>query len=131
MKKSLLGLALLAPLMLLGGCKKKSPGPVTPPGPTPDPIDPTLKVTCNFYIDFNHYNHKTRYFQTIVMNDNLIEEVPPTPTEAPFEEFPVFLGWSTKEIVEDPSDIWNFATDKVESYYSTLSFYGIWVAVGD
>lgn len=130
MKKKLLVLAVLAPMMLLGGCKKKS-GPIVPPTPQPDPIDPTLKVTCNFYIDFNHYNHKTRYYTVVVQNGELITVPPETPTEPPYEEFPVFKGWSTKEIIEDDADIWDFSTDKVESYYSTLSFYGIWVALGE
>lgn len=127
MKKSTLVLALLAPMMLLSGCKKKGGGQVDPPKP---PI-PEITVTCNFYLDYNSQSPKTKYYTTTVQNGELIANPPANPTEAPFEEFPVFKGWSTSEIIDDDSKIWNFATDKVESQYSTLNFFGIWVALGD
>ena len=93
-------------------------------------IDPTLDVTVNFYIDYNNTHYKLRYYQTTVKNGSLITDVPATPT-APSEDFPVFKGWSTKEITDDyANDIWNFSTDKVqqESTNLVLDLYGIWGA---
>lgn len=93
-------------------------------------IDPTLDVTVNFYIDYNNTHYKLRYYQTTVKNGSLITDVPANPT-APSEDFPVFKGWSTKEITDDyENDIWNFATDRVQqaSTNLVLDFYGIWAA---
>lgn len=93
-------------------------------------VDPTLDVTVNFYKDFNHTHYSVRYYRTTVKNGSLITDVPPNP-EAPSEDFPIFKGWSTKEVTDDyVNDIWNFATDKVEqdSNSLVLNLYGIWAA---
>ena len=132
-KLSLLFLIPALGAMLLTGCKKNKPSGESSEESSSISsiiIDPTLDVTINFYKDFNYTHYKVRYYQTTVKNGSLITDVPPTP-EAPSEDFPVFKGWSLKEITDDyEHDIWNFATDKVavDSNSPTLSFYGIWAA---
>ena len=94
------------------------------------PIDTSYDVTVNFYTDYNNTYYKNRYHQTIVKNGSLITDVPKTPT-APSPDFPVFKGWSEKEITDDyANDIWNFSTDKVVKDINspTLTLYGIWAA---
>ena len=92
-------------------------------------IDPTVRVTVNFYIDYDHTHYRVRYYRTYVNNGELITDVPETP-EAPLPEFPIFVGWSTKEVTDDyDNDIWDFANDHVMLTNSnTLNFYGIWAA---
>ena len=90
---------------------------------------PSINVTVNFYRDYNYTHYRVRYYRTTVKNGELITDVPATP-EAPLPEFPVFIGWSTKEITDDyENDIWNFETDRVMLYNAdTINFYGIWAA---
>ena len=92
-------------------------------------IDEKVTVTVNFYRDYNYTHYRVRYYQTTVKNGSLITDVPATP-EAPLPEFPVFKGWSTKEITDDyEHDIWNFETDRVMLVNAdTINFYGIWAA---
>ena len=135
MKK--LSLLLIIPAFLVlsvTGCKRDNNQSSHDTSDTPttssEPIDITMDVTINFYIDYNNTHYKVRYYQTTVKNGSLITDVPSTPT-APSEDFPVFKGWSTKEITDDyANDIWNFATDKVEqpSNAPVLDLYGIWAA---
>lgn len=133
MKKS--SLLLLVPAFLalsLAGCQRDNGSSQNSSEPTSssEPIDTNMDVTVNFYVDYNNTHYKLRYYQTTVKNGSLITNVPNTPT-ALSEDFPVFKGWSTKEITDDyANDLWNFATDKVEqpSNAPVLDFYGIWAA---
>ena len=86
-------------------------------------------VVVTFYIDFNQPNSDESYAtQTIKQGEKVT--APETPTEAPFPEFPVFLGWSEKEIIQSKNDLWNFETT-ITSKSGTFSIYGIWVAEGE
>ena len=89
------------------------------------------KVTVNFYLDYNQVAAGKIYFTTEVDNGGLILEQPANPTEAPYPEFPVFKGWSAKEIINNENELWNFATDKVVTNQGTFSIYGFWVAEGE
>ena len=134
MKK--LGLLLVIPafLALATGCKNSGANTSSGSGdsqtPSSSEIDKNMDVIVNFYIDYNNTHYKLRYYQTTVKNGSKITDVPATPT-APSEDFPVFKGWSTKEITDDyANDIWNFSTDVVaqDSNNPVLDFYGIWAA---
>lgn len=89
------------------------------------------KVTVNFYLDYNHVSNDQIIFTTQVDNGGLISEKPTNPTEAPYPEFPVFKGWSKKEIIDDINDLWNFESDIVIANSGVFSLYGIWVAEGE
>ena len=106
----------------LAGCKKSSGG---------DPDDPTDGyVTVNFYLDYNKEAAGEIYETQKVKNGSKVTE-PTKPTEAPFPEFPNFLGWSEKEIIDNKSDLWNFSKNKIKTNYSEFSLFGIWVAEGE
>ena len=89
------------------------------------------KVTVNFYLDYNHVSKDQIIFTVEVDNGGLISEKPTNPTEAPYPEFPVFKGWSKKEIIDDINDLWNFESDIVIANSGVFSLYGIWVAEGE
>ena len=131
--KKLSLLFLFASLSLIGCTNKKSEpsdkgddkggdgGDVTP-------IDPTLDITVNYYLDYNQVATKNIYISSTVKNGSKLER-PANPKTAPFPEFPVFKGWSKKEIVDDTKDLWNFDTDIVSvTTGTTLNLFGIWVA---
>lgn len=89
------------------------------------------KVTVNFYLDFNQLEAKEIYYTTEVDNGGLITSLPPTPTVSNYPEFPVFKGWSKKEIIDDINDLWDFSKDTVVANSGTLNLFGIWVAEGE
>ncbi len=89
------------------------------------------KVTVNFYLDYNHVSKDQIIFTVEVDNGGLISEKPANPTEAPYPEFPVFKGWSKKEIIDDINDLWNFESDIVIANSGVFSLYGIWVVEGE
>ena len=89
------------------------------------------KVTVNFYLDYNHVSNDQIIFTTQIDNGGLITEKPANPTEAPYPEFPVFKGWSKREIIDDVNDLWNFEADIVVANSGVFSLYGIWVAEGE
>ena len=130
MKKKLL-LVIPAMLCLLAGCGKGGNGGNNgDPSDTPEQIDTSFDVIVNFYLDYNNTHYKLKYYSTSVKNGSLITDIPSTPT-APSEDFPVFKGWSEKEITDDyEADIWNFSTSKVikDKNSPTLTLYGIWSA---
>ncbi|MCR4562889.1 MAG: hypothetical protein K5694_06800 [Bacilli bacterium] len=85
-------------------------------------------VTVNFYVDYNAYSESIRniyHTENVDLGDKLVA---PTTPEAPFTDFPNFLGWSTKTLIEDPADLWDFDNDVVYTKDSTLVIYGIWGA---
>ena len=90
-----------------------------------------MPVTVYFFHDYNHANAKDALLTVQSKNGELISEHPNDLTESYYEEFPVFKGWSKKEIIDSEDDLWDFEHDVVQSYTSTLRIYGIWVAEGE
>ena len=88
------------------------------------------KITVNFYLDYNQVSAKNVYTTQSIDNGAKLTK-PTDPTSAPLPEFPVFLGWSYKEIIDNKADLWDFSTDKVQTDEPTFSLYGIWVAQGE
>ena len=143
MKK--LSLLLLLTSMFLVGCTGNSSGnnsgnnggdtPVNPSGgdggdDTPV-VDPTVTITVNFYQDYNQVAAKNVYMSMGVANGSKLTK-PADPTTSNYPEFPVFKGWSKKEVIDDVKDLWNFDTDVVAvTSGKTLNLYGIWVAKGE
>ena len=102
---------------------------------------PDGKVKVTFYVDLNATNNpevtwRTQntgvpYSSVIIDQDTKVAK-PADPTTAPQAEFPVFLGWSHKETIDNKEDLWNFDTDIVSSSEGKyFSLYGIWVAAGE
>lgn len=91
-------------------------------------------ITVKFYLDFNALATNEIYEEVLIYNNSKLKEPKrPTAEDAPLPEFPVFKGWSTKEIIDDDSDLWNFATDKVNVDSGTTEFrlYGFWASEGE
>lgn len=127
-------------LGLLMGCtqnnspsQKESSGSDSPASESGSSSEPIIekKVKVNFYLDYNHVSDDQIIFTTTVDNGGLIAEKPNNPTEAPYPEFPVFKGWSKKEIIDDISQLWNFENDVVIANSGVFSLFGIWVAEGE
>ena len=131
MKKLSLLLVGLATIALTACIQKKNPSGNSNSGDTPS-INPNLDIVVNFYLDFNQVDAGNIYETKTVKNGSTVE-APTTPTsaQAPMPEFPVFLGWSKKEIIDDKKDLWNFETDKIETFGTKYSLYGIWVSQGE
>ena len=126
-KLSLLSFILSAMVLTGCGCSSDNGG-----GGDDDPQPYEGKVTVKFYIDFNQASTTEVYSTAEVDNGSLVAEpTKPTTAQAPLPEFPVFLGWSKKEIVDDKKDLWNFSTDKIEAEGDTFAIFGIWVAEGE
>ena len=135
MKMNKLVLLSFLSLGLLVGCTNNTPsnnqsGSDSPSSISSEPII-EKKVKVNFYLDYNHVSDDQIIFTTQIDNGGLITEKPSDPTEAPYPEFPVFKGWSKREIIEDISELWNFETDVVVANSGVFSLYGIWVAEGE
>ena len=91
-------------------------------------------ITVKFYLDFNALAMDEVYEEYLVYNNSKLKEpTKPTAEQAPLPEFPVFKGWSTKEIIDDDSDLWNFTTDKVNVDNGVTEFrlYGFWASQGE
>ena len=123
MKRSYLLLSLLS-LTLLVGCNKSGKS-------SEEPLPFEGEVTITFYADYNQKIVKNVYYECTVQNGELITDKPNKPSEAPFPEFPNFKGWSSKEIIDDDKDLWDFSTDKVISKTASFELFGIWVAEGE
>jgi len=91
-------------------------------------LPPNVVVT--FYIDFNQPNSDEYYDQVTIEQGGKVT-APADPTEAPFPEFPVFMGWSAKEIIKSKADLWDFSNNTITSKSGTFEIYGIWVAEGE
>ena len=91
-------------------------------------------ISVKFYLDFNALATNEIYEEVLIYNNSKLKEPKrPTAEQAPLPEFPVFKGWSTKEIIDDDSDLWNFTTDKVSVDDGTTEFrlYGFWASEGE
>ena len=121
MKKLFLTLFLLASSgICLAGCNRSGGG-----GDGDEDL-----ITVKFYLDYNQVAAGEIYDTQYVKNGSKVKE-PTKPTESPFPEFPVFLGWSKKEVIDDKKDLWNFSKDKVKTDIDEFPIYGIWVAEGE
>ena len=83
-------------------------------------------VRVYFYVDFNQIGTGEYHtYQDVLPNSKVTK---PTDPAAPSQDFPTFLGWSYKELIRSPEDLWNFDTDKVdpEEGTSEFSIIGIW-----
>lgn len=132
MKKVILTLLVLSSFALFG-CKENggsSSGNPIEPSSSSEPII-EKKVTVNFYLDFSQVDAKNVYYTCEIDNGSLISEIPANPTEAPFPEFPVFKGWSKKEVIDEINDLWDFSSDIVIANSGTFNLFGIWVAQGE
>ena len=136
MKK--LSLLLLFASFSLIGCRGKNNNPSDgggeggkDGGETEPVIDPTLDITVNYYLDYNQVAAKNIYSVISVKNGSKLEK-PDDPANPPLPEFPVFKGWSKKEVIDNVSDLWNFDVDVVSvTSGTTLNLFGIWVAQGE
>ena len=134
MKKNLLLISLLSLTLLFTGCTRDGGGNTGSnsgnntgaSNPTSTSQDTTVDISVTFYVDYNDVTATGVFATQVVKNGDKITN-PGTPSEAPFEEFPNFLGWSAKEIIDDDADLWDFANDIVSvSIGNKLSIYGIW-----
>ncbi len=128
MKKKILVLAALSILMLIG-CGKNGNNSSSGGGDSSGPKEDL--ITVNFYLDYNQKAIKNIYHTCKVKNGSVITNLPPTPTEAPYPEFPVFKGWSYKELIASEEDLWDFTTDKIDTKSTVFELYGYWAAEGE
>ena len=129
MKKLFLTSLLFAFTFSLMGCGNNQP--TVEPDPTPGGSEPEVgKVVVTFYADYNQINQKNVYHVTKVnKGDKLV--APNAPSQSNYEEFPTFLGWSIKQVIDSRDDLWDFANDRVDIEELTLNMFGIWVAEGE
>ena len=138
MKKIKLGLLTLIPTLLafsLSACNNGGQGTTSQGGGggggDSGQTIPEGYVRVTFYIDFNQASSDEYYDRKDIAIGTTVAE-PTRPTEAPFPQFPNFVGWSTKEIIKDKDDLWNFSTTITpEEGANTFSLYGIWLAEGE
>ena len=93
--------------------------------------DEDKNVEVNFYIDYNNISTPIKTFKWYHnMPLSTCPDVPanPSASDARDPAFTKFLGWSTHTIIDDTSDLWNMATDSVDSATFILNLYGIWVS---
>ena len=131
--KKLLLLA-IATALLAGGCACARGGDNPSTGDSSDSttapsINPEMKVTVRFFVDYNAITVNDIYATQTVKNFEKVTK-PADPTIPPQDEFPVFKGWSTHEIVDDMKYLWDFDNDTVQTRSSTLNLFGIWVEEG-
>ncbi len=90
------------------------------------------KIEVIFYQDYNQIRIKEVYTSYRVENHTKLTK-PADPTESNYPEFPVFIGWSRKEIVDNTEDLWDFENDTLDVKDNVKEFvlFGQWVAEGD
>ena len=130
MKSKLIIGLLASTLILTTGCFKRNKGSGGSGGG--DTSEDDGKIAVNFYLDYNQITAGVVYESYRVNNKTKLTK-PADPTEAPLPEFPVFKGWSQKEIIDNDKDLWNFDTDimEVKEGYRSFNMFGIWVAEGE
>lgn len=135
MKKIKLAFLTLLALPLLVGCGPDGgggggggTGDDDPPVPPDPPIDERIDVTVTYYLDYNMVAAKEIYKTETVKNGSKLVK-PDNPATAPSVEFPTFKGWSTYQIINDDSFLWDFDKDIVnieEGAEAKITLYGIW-----
>lgn len=136
MKKNILIPMFAASLLLFsactGGSKSNSESGNNNSGNTSiTPIDDDT-ITIKFYLDYNQVSIDNVYETYQVKNGSLLTEpARPTSSDAPLPEYPSFVGWSQKQIIDSTDDLWDFAVDKVNmpTGVKTLRIYGFWATV--
>jgi len=132
MKKSLMFLSILSVAFLVGCTNSKGGqsggGDQGGGSDTPAVED---EVTVNFYLDYNQKPVGNIYKKVKVARGGLITDVPANPTTPLYPEFPVFKGWSYKELISSDEDLWDFSVDKVNTQFNSFDIFGIWVAEGE
>lgn len=90
------------------------------------------KIEVTFYQDYNQIRIKEVYTSYRVKNHTKLKK-PDDPKESYYPDFPVFIGWSTKEIVDSKEDLWNFDKDKLDVADNVKEFtlFGQWIAAED
>lgn len=129
MKNKILLLAALSTLLLIGCNNTNNNSSGGNNGGSSQPKEEL--VTVYFYADYNQKMLENVYFSCKVTNGSLITNIPDNPTEPLYPEFPVFKGWSYKELIADEGDLWNFQTDKVNTQQNTFDLFGFWAAEGE
>ena len=129
MKKALLILPLVT-LFALTGCRRHHHDSYTEITGT-DTVDIKQdEVRVDFYLDYNQVDAKNIYVSYVIKKGTHVKE-PKKPTTPPMPEFPVFKGWSKKEIIDNYQDLWNFDRDVVDTLGNVFNLYGIWVCEGE
>lgn len=131
MKKSLMIISVLSLAFLVGCTSHKSGGDNTDGGGDDDTPAVVDEVTVNFYLDYNQKPVGNIYKKVKVVRGGLITDVPANPTTPLYPEFPVFKGWSYKELISSEEDLWDFSVDKVNTQFNSFDIFGIWVAEGE
>ena len=129
MKKIMKVFTLLGLFICLGACQKGGENNSSSSQEHSLPIVEG-EITVNFYVDFTRVNDDDIYYSYTVENGSLLTPPKETP-KAIYPEFPVFKGWSNKEVIDDLSDIWDFSKDKIQSTSKTFKMFGIWMAEGE
>jgi len=141
MKKKLL--LKLLPVVLLGLTACNNGGNnsgASGSGFDPSDLPVTKDVTVYFYLDYNHADENNPYFKadwyagvpldrTQMVDASGQTLVDPTDSQASYEEFGHFLGWSIHPVIDSLDQLWNFSTDvkvKDDRGY-VLQLFGIWV----
>ena len=119
MKKKLFKLlpVLLLGLTACGGGKSSSSGDG---GSSATPTSKDAIVI--FYLDCNHADEENPYFKAEwyfgvpIDREQLLDEdgnklVDPKDSDASYEEFGHFLGWSIHPVIDDEKDLWDFSKD--------------------
>lgn len=122
MKKTLLVSLLMVSALMVVGCKNKKGNTSEDDG----------KITVNFYLDYNQITAGEIYYTYRIENNSKLTK-PADPTEGKYPEFTVFKGWSSKELIYNMDELWNFDTDvmNVKEGYRTFNMFGQWVSQGE
>ena len=134
MKKLIYPVLLVLPL-LVTSCfknnKKSSSG--DPSDSSSTSIPDQDKITVTFYEDLNQKIAKNIYKREVLTWGDKIER--PVDPSVPLDPaFPVFKGWSLKDVIDDDSDLFDFSKPLSEEFvdsYMTVDLFGIWVAEGE
>ncbi len=123
-------ITLLSAASLLAACTGGTTSSSSAQSSSAAPYVGTVKVY--FYIDFTQPDSGEYYDMKEIQNGNVVA-APSNPTTPKFEEFPVFLGWSEKELISSKDDLWDFSKDivNISEGETSFSLYGIWVAQGE
>ena len=133
MKKKIVLLTLLAFPLLVGCNSKSGGGNQGGEGGSGGGDEPVVKeeIKVYFYLDYNQKPIGNVYHTCKVEKGGLITDIPDDPTEPLYPEFPRFLGWSTKDLIMNEDDLWDFTVDRVNVKTNSIDLFGFWAAQGD